>query len=196
MSITAKPFGKTEDGHQATLYTLTATDGSSISLTDYGAHLVSVRVPDKDGNLGEVCLGYDEVKGYERNGGFLGATVGRYANRIGGGKFTLDGAEYSLYQNDGNNTLHGGKKGFDTIINRLQAQCYVIISDFVYQKDKYGKPYGWGIAEYSTPEKFMGSDFTSTVYERTPDESYQRILEHLKKLLPDADETAIRKILK
>ena len=89
-----------------------------------------------------------------------------------------------------------GKKGFDTIINRLQAQCYVIISDFVYQKDKYGKPYGWGIAEYSTPEKFMGSDFTSTVYERTPDESYQRILEHLKKLLPDADETAIRKILK
>ena len=114
MSITAKPFGKTEDGHQATLYTLTAADGSSISLTDYGAHLVSVRVPDKDGNLGEVCLGYDEVKGYERNGGFLGATVGRYANRIGGGKFTLDGTEYSLYQNDGNNTLHGGKKGFDT----------------------------------------------------------------------------------
>ena len=89
-----------------------------------------------------------------------------------------------------------GKKGFDTMMNRLQSQCYVIISDFVYQKDKHGKPYGWGIAEYSTPEKFMGSDFTDIVYERTPDESYWRILEHLKKLLPGADETAIRKILK
>ena len=81
-------------------------------------------------------------------------------------------------------------------MNRLQSQCYVVISDFVYQKDKRGKPYGWGIAEYSTPEKFMGSDFTDIVYERTPDESYRRILEHLKKLLPDAEETALRKILK
>ena len=81
-------------------------------------------------------------------------------------------------------------------MNRLQSQCYVVISDFVYQKDKHGKPYGWGMAEYSTPEKFMGSAFTDAVYKRTPDESYQRVLEHLKKLLPDAEETAIRKILK
>lgn len=94
------------------------------------------------------------------------------------------------------NYRKGGKKGFETIITRLQAQCYVIISDFVYQIDKHGKPYGWGIAEYSTPEKFMGKDFTDRVYERTPEQSYQRILMHLKEMLPEADESAIRKLLK
>lgn len=94
------------------------------------------------------------------------------------------------------NYRKGGKKGFETIITRLQAQCYVIISDFVYQIDKHGKPYGWGIAEYSTPEKFMGKDFTDRVYERTPEQSYQRILMHLKEILPEADESAIRKLLK
>ncbi len=94
------------------------------------------------------------------------------------------------------NYRKGGKKGFDTIITRLQAQCYVVISNFVYQRDKHGKPYGWGVAEYSTPEKFMGNDFTDRVYERTSEESYQRILKHLKELLPDTDEADIRKILK
>ena len=72
----------------------------------------------------------------------------------------------------------------------------MIISDFVYQRDKHGNPYGWGIAEYSTPEKLMGESFTDTVYERTPEQSYQRILMHLKEMLPDADESAIRKLLK
>ena len=94
------------------------------------------------------------------------------------------------------NYRKGGKKGFETIITRLQSQCYVVISDFVYQRDKHGKPYGWGIAEYSTPEKFMGDDFTSRVYERTPEESYQRIVLHLKELLPDADDAALRKIIR
>ena len=94
------------------------------------------------------------------------------------------------------NYRKGGKKGFETIITRLQAQCYVVISDFVYQRDKHGKPYGWGVAEYSTPEKFIGDDFTDRVYERTPEDSYQRILNHLKELLPYTDEEVIRKILK
>lgn len=94
------------------------------------------------------------------------------------------------------NYRKGGKKGFETIITRLQAQCYVIIGDFVYQRDKHGKPYGWGIAEYSTPEKLMGDDFTEKVYERTPEQSYHRIFMHMKEMLPDADESAIRKILK
>lgn len=89
----------------------------------------------------------------------------------------------------------GGKKGFEGIITRLQAQCYVIISDFKYKKDKQGKQYGWGVAEYSTPEKFMGGDFIRQVYERTPGESYARVLAHLQKLLPDVNEQTIRKIL-
>ena len=87
----------------------------------------------------------------------------------------------------------GGEKGFDTVMNRLQAQCYVLISDFVYMTDKHGNPYGWGVAEYSTPERLMGSEFTDRVYARQPKESYERILSHFKSLFPHEDEhTLIR----
>ncbi len=94
------------------------------------------------------------------------------------------------------NYKKGGNKGFDTIITRLQTQGYVLISDFAYMVDKKGNEYGWGVAEYSTPEQFLGAEFTDRVYERKPEESYERILEHLKKILPGADEKAIRKLLK
>lgn len=90
----------------------------------------------------------------------------------------------------------GGNKGFDTSITRLQEQCYVITSNFAYMTDKNGQPYGWGVAEYSTPEKFMGVAFTDKVYQREPEESYQLILEHLRKILPQASEEQIKKILK
>ena len=89
-----------------------------------------------------------------------------------------------------------GKKGFDTMITRLQKQCYVITSDFRYQTDKFGNAYGWGVAEYSTPEKFMGKKFIDAVYKRSPEESYARVLKQLKKILPQADETQIKKILR
>ena len=94
------------------------------------------------------------------------------------------------------NYRKGGNRGFDTVINRLQAQCYVLISDFVYMTDKNGKEYGWGVAEYSTPEQFMVSDFTEQVYQRAPEESYARICEHLHEILPDASDQAIRKLIK
>lgn len=94
------------------------------------------------------------------------------------------------------NYRKGGRKGFDTIITRLQAQCYAVISDFIYETDRLGNPYGWGVAEYSTPEIFMGRDFTERVYEQTPEESYKKIFAQMKKLLPDVDEVVIRKILK
>ena len=90
----------------------------------------------------------------------------------------------------------GGNKGFDTVINRLQAQCYVVISDFVYMKDKYGRPYGWGVAEYSTPEAFMGADFTEKVYDRTPEESYERILAHFGRLFPSTEVERLKKFIK
>lgn len=91
---------------------------------------------------------------------------------------------------------NGGNKGFDTSITRLQKQCYVIISNFVYMTNKHGQPYGWGVAEYSTPEKFMGENFTKKVYQREPQESYKMIYEHLKKNLPNAADVQIKKILK
>ena len=94
------------------------------------------------------------------------------------------------------NYRKGGNKGFDTCINRLQAQGYVLISDFRYMIDRNGNEYGWGVAEYSTPEHFMEDDFTDKVYVRTPEESYIRIFEHLRSILPYADEQKIHKILK
>ncbi|MBQ7161690.1 MAG: hypothetical protein IJR90_08280 [Clostridia bacterium] len=93
------------------------------------------------------------------------------------------------------NYVKDGKKGFETLINRLQHQCYVVISDFVYSTDKNGREYGWGVAEYSTPEKLMGAAFTPRVYQRTPEESYERIFDHFRSILPDADEKAIKKFL-
>ena len=94
------------------------------------------------------------------------------------------------------NYRKGGNTGFDTSITRLQAQGYVIISDFVYMVDKKGHEYGWGVAEYSTPEQFMGAAFTDAVYAQRPEESYERILEHMKKILPGTDEQAIRRLLR
>ena len=89
----------------------------------------------------------------------------------------------------------GGRTGFDTSVNRLQRQCYVVISDFVYALDRYGRPYGWGSAEYSTPEKLMGREFTDRVYSCEPEESRRRLTEHLCRLLPWAEEKAVQKFL-
>jgi len=94
------------------------------------------------------------------------------------------------------NYRKGGNKGFDTSITRLQAQGYVIISDFAYMIDKNGNEYGWGVAEYATPEQFLGESFTEEVYARTPEDSYERLLDHMRKILPYADEKDIRKLLK
>lgn len=93
------------------------------------------------------------------------------------------------------NYRKGGNKGFDTIINRLQAQGYVLISDFRYMVDRNGNEYGWGVAEYSTPEQFLGKKFTDRVYIRTPEESYEVLFEHLRKILPGMDENKIKRFI-
>ncbi len=93
------------------------------------------------------------------------------------------------------NYVKGGNKGFDTIITRLQMQSYVCVADFVYMQDKTGKPYGWGIAQYTTPEHFFGYDYITSAYKTDPKESKRKIVEHLKKILPDATEKQISKII-
>ena len=112
MSISSKPFGKDNTGRDITLYTMTNASGASVSVTDFGAHIVSIRVPDRAGQLGEVCLGFDEVKPYLSSHGSIGATVGRFANRIGGAQFTLNGQVYHVPVNDHGNCLHGGVENF------------------------------------------------------------------------------------
>ena len=105
-------FGKTVGGEEVTLYTLSNSSGMKVGIMDYGCTVAFVKVPSKKGIL-DVALGYDKLEDYEREDGYLGAVVGRCANRIANGKFTLNGVGYSLYCNDGKNHLHGGKIGFD-----------------------------------------------------------------------------------
>jgi aldose 1-epimerase len=106
-------FGKTDDGQAIDLYTLTNKSGAQVSITNYGGIVVSIKVPDKTGKLGDVVQGYDSVEGYVKDKAFLGATIGRYGNRIAKGKFVLNGVTYHLPLNDGPNSLHGGTLGFN-----------------------------------------------------------------------------------
>jgi aldose 1-epimerase len=112
-TIRKQSFGKTASGEQIELYSLTNKKGMEVSITNFGATVVTLRVPDSAGKAADVVLGYDTLQGYENGKSYFGATVGRYANRIGGGKFSIDGKEYTLPKNDGNNTLHGGIIGFN-----------------------------------------------------------------------------------
>lgn len=84
----------------------------------------------------------------------------------------------------------------DTIITRLQTQTYVTIGGFVYMQDKFGQPYGWGVAQYTTPEAQFGYDFVTSAYRKDPAESKADILAHLKSILPDSDETQLLKLMK
>ena len=101
-------FGKTKDGREAHLYTLSNKSGMQVIISDFGGTVVSIKVPDRNGKIGDVVLGYDTLAGYQEGTASFGATVGRYANRIGGAKFSLDGKEYTLEKNNGENHLHGG----------------------------------------------------------------------------------------
>ena len=109
--ITKQPFGKTQDGTPVDLFTLT-NGHMTVKITNFGATVVSIMVPDKKGQIDDVAWGYDSVDGYLSNPTFFGSIIGRYGNRIGKAKFPLDGMEYKLTANDGENTLHGGPKGF------------------------------------------------------------------------------------
>ena len=111
--ITSRSYGKTPQGVETTLYTITNQCGASVSVLDYGGIWVSAVVPDKDGKMEDVVLGYNDVSGYIPTNGYLGALIGRVGNRIGDSRFTLNGKEYRLYANDGKNHLHGGKSGFN-----------------------------------------------------------------------------------
>src|SRR5438552_11639597 len=114
--VTKKAFGKTADGKAVEIYTLTNTKGSEAKIMTYGGAVVSLKVHDKKGNLGDVVLGYDSVADYERHTSYFGALIGRYGNRIAKGKFSLNGTEFTLAVNNGENHLHGGLKGFDKVV--------------------------------------------------------------------------------
>lgn len=113
VTLKTAPFGQLPGGEQVTRYTFRNARGMELSVMDYGATILSVKLPDSSGKLTDVVLGFDTLEGYLGTQPYMGAVVGRYANRIAKGKFTLDGKTYTLAINNGPNALHGGLKGFD-----------------------------------------------------------------------------------
>jgi aldose 1-epimerase len=115
MNIKKEAFGKT-DGKDVYLYTLTNVNGMQVKITSYGGIVTSIIVPDKNGKMADVVLGFDNLEDYITKSPYFGCIVGRYGNRIANGKFTLNGKEYTLAQNNGPNNLHGGVKSFDKVV--------------------------------------------------------------------------------
>jgi aldose 1-epimerase len=111
--IVKSAFSKAGSGQEVALYTLTNSKGAQVAITPWGATVTSIRVPDRNGKLGDIVLGFDTLEGYQGNHPYFGAIVGRYGNRIAKGQFTLAGKAYTLARNNGENHLHGGTKGFD-----------------------------------------------------------------------------------
>ncbi|MBL0171740.1 MAG: galactose mutarotase [Gemmatimonadaceae bacterium] len=115
-TVVRSPFGVLPSGDSVHLFTLTNASGVELRVIDYGGLVVSLKTPDRRGALGDIVLGYDDLDGYVKATPYFGALVGRYANRIAKGKFTLDGHTNSLAVNNGVNALHGGLKGFDKVV--------------------------------------------------------------------------------
>src|SRR5207244_4396757 len=114
--VTKESFGKTSDGQIIDIYTLTNRRGTEVQITSYVGIITSLRVPDRNGKLGDIVLGFDNLDAYLKGHPYFGAIIGRYGNRIAKGRFILDGVEYKLAVNNGENHLHGGIKGFDKVV--------------------------------------------------------------------------------
>ncbi len=119
--IDRRPFGKVSSGEDATLYTLRNARGTEVDISDFGATVVSFRVCQNDGSETDIVMGHDTASGYEQADSYMGATIGRFANRLGEAKFELDGKHYPLAANNGPNHLHGGLEGFDKRIWQVEA---------------------------------------------------------------------------
>src|SRR3989337_1537306 len=137
-----KAFHDTLGNQQTDLYILQNSKGMKAAITNYGGRLVSLLVPDKNGKLIDVVVGFKTVKEYvNATEPYFGATIGRYGNRIAKGKFSLDGKQYRLFVNNGPNTLHGGKKGYQAVVwNAKQLNDSTLELTYLSKDDEEGFP--------------------------------------------------------
>jgi aldose 1-epimerase len=119
--ITRASFGKTADGQNVDIFTLTNKRGLEVKITNFGGIITSLKVPDRNGKVDDIVLGFDNLDAYLKGHPYFGALIGRYGNRIAKGRFTLNGHEYKLAVNNGENHLHGGIKGFDKVVWTAQS---------------------------------------------------------------------------
>jgi aldose 1-epimerase len=143
-NVTSQPFGKMPDGTPVEIFTL--SDGAAEArITTYGGIVVTLKVPDRDGKVADVVLGFDDLDGYVANsnapgGAFFGAIIGRYANRIAHGTFTLDGQKYSLPLNNGENSLHGGPHGFNNVVWKAKPVANGVELSYLSKDGEAGYP--------------------------------------------------------
>ena len=157
-SVAEDGYGEVE-GEKITQYTLTNPSGMIVKIINYGGTVTDIIVPDKDGKMGNVVLGYDSLAGFLQTGNpYFGCLVGRYGNRIANAKFTLDGKEYTLAANNGSNTLHGGVKGFDKRVWRASDINTDSISSIKFTYDSK-----------DMEEGYPGNLHTEVVYSLTKD---------------------------
>jgi aldose 1-epimerase len=114
--VSVEDWGATPAGYEIELYTLSNKQGMTVQVTNYGATVVSVKTADRNGKIANINLGFDSLAGYQLSHPYFGATVGRYCNRIAQGKFSINGTEYTLAQNNGDHHLHGGEKGYNRVV--------------------------------------------------------------------------------
>ena len=169
MAVTTEYFGKTGKGETVTLYNITGKNGMTVSVIDYGVNIVKILVPDRNGKLDDVVLGFDNVEGYSYNPSYFGSTIGRNANRIANASFTLNGVTYTLEKCDGENNLHSNfencfnKKMFSAVIN--EADNSVKFTVFSPDGDQ-GFP---GNMTASVTVRVADSDTLELEYEATTD---------------------------
>lgn len=140
MEISVESFGITPDREQVDLITVKASNGALLKLTSYGAKLVSLVVPDKNGKLDDVVLGYSSLDGYLNGSRFFGSNPGRFANRIKGASFQIDGVTYNFPANDGDNLLHGGSKAFDNVVWNYEVSGNSVIFTYTSPDGEGGFP--------------------------------------------------------
>jgi aldose 1-epimerase len=174
-SIRSTPFGRTREGTDVQLFSLTNARGMEARITTYGGIVVTLTAPDRHGRFADVVLGYDSFADYrDKNGPYFGALIGRYANRIAHGRFSLNGSTYTLTVNNGSNSLHGGKVGFDKVVWTVSGAASTsegpqLSLKYVSQDEEEGYP---GKLEVSavytlTDENALRLDYTATTDKET-----------------------------
>jgi len=166
MSISRMPFGTTPDGELAELFVLKNRSGASVAITNFGGTIISINVPDKDGKIEDVLVSYDTLEGCINYGQYMGVTVGRYANRINQGKFSLNGVDYQLAANSNGHHLHGGSVGFDRKVWQAAVNGNTLALSYTSPDGEENYP---GTLRVTVSFKFTDDNVLSINYRATTD---------------------------
>jgi aldose 1-epimerase len=188
VQLDSTKFQKEIDGKKTNLYVLKNKNNVQASFTNYGGRLVSLLVPDKDGKLVDVVVGFDSVDGFVNSTEpYFGATIGRYGNRIAKGKFSLDGKQYTLVLNNGQNTLHGGKKGFQAVVwDAAMPDSQTLILTYLSKDMEEGYPGNLKVkVTYSLTDKKTVVNLTNHAFFNLNGEGSGEILNHDLQIFAD-----------